>query len=282
MPYRCSYCSEVHCDEHRLPESHDCSGAAKAAAARLERQRTGHPGVEIKGGFTGSSGQGGARAGQTLGSHEGNLSLYLLVAIGATFAAQLFVSAVASGELMSRLFVLDGSWPQKPWTVITSIFAHGSLTHLFVNGIVLFFFGPVLEKRIGSRRFIYLVAAGGIIAGLTQVTFYSTFLGGARGVVGFSGALMGILGALTILGPRLSVLLFFIVPMPLWLLTIGYAFFDTVGMFFLEGGNIAHLAHLAGLAVGLGVGWRLRKEGFAFPGYQGSIQGGVQLGRSRW
>lgn len=282
MPYRCSYCSNVHCNDHRLPEAHDCSGAAQAAAARLERQRTGHPGVEIKGGWTGTSGRGRSRVEKTLGAHEGKLSMYLLVAIGATFAAQLLVSMIASPEMMSRLFVLDASWPQKPWTVITSIFAHGSLTHLFVNGIILFFFGPVLEKRIGSRRFLYLVAAGGIIAGLTQVTFYATFLGGARGVVGFSGALMAILGTLTILGPRLSVLLFFIVPMPLWLLTIGYAFFDTVGMFFLEGGNIAHLAHLAGLAVGLTVGWRLRQQGYAFPGYQGAIQGGIQPGRSRW
>lgn len=285
MPYRCSYCSEVHCDEHRLPEAHDCAGAAKAAAARLERQRTGHPGVEIKGGFTGSSGQGRARADQTLGSHEGNLSLYLLVAIGATFAAQLFVSAVASGELMSRLFVLDPSFHRKPWTIVTSVFAHGGLWHLFVNGIVLFFFGPILEKRIGSRRFLYLVAAGGIIAGLTQVVVHAAVLGVWANVVGFSGALMAILGTLTVLNPRVSVLLFFVLPMPLWLMTGGatvlsilFIILNALGIPIFP--DIAHMAHLAGLIVGLLVGWRLHEKGYAFPARQ--VQGGFRPGQAKW
>lgn len=280
MPYRCSYCDNVYCEQHRLPESHDCHGAHKAAQAARQRRRTGHPGVEVQGGsFTTSTqqrsgGQASVPFGGSMGALEGNVTKYLLVAIAAVFALELFVQSTAP-DLFETLFVLDASWPSKPWTLLSSVFAHGSFTHILFNGIILFFFGPLLEKRIGSRRFLYLVLAGGILAGLAQVSFYSTFLNEQSGVLGISGALMAIMGALTVLGPRLKVLIFFIVPAPLWLLTIGYAVLDTFG-FLAQTGNIAHLAHLTGLVLGLAAGWRLRQAGYAFPGRTGQVQAGMQ------
>lgn len=279
MPYRCSYCDNVYCEQHRLPESHDCHGAHKAAQAARERRRTGHPGVEVEGGgFTTTQQRSGGQAsvpfGDSMGALEGNVTKYLLVAIAAVFALELFVQSTAP-DLFETLFVLDASWPSKPWTLLSSVFAHGSFTHILFNGIILFFFGPLLEKRIGSRRFLYLVLAGGILAGLAQVSFYSTFLNEQSGVLGISGALMAIMGALTVLGPRLKVLIFFIVPAPLWLLTIGYAVLDTFG-FLAQTGNIAHLAHLTGLVLGLAAGWRLRQAGYAFPGRTGQVQAGMQ------
>lgn len=280
MPYRCSYCDNVYCEQHRLPESHDCHGAHKAAQAARERRRTGHPGVEVQGGgFTNttqqrSRGRGSVPFGESMGALEGNVTKYLLVGIAAVFVLELVVQSTAP-DLFEMLFVLDASWPTKPWTLLSSVFAHGSFTHILFNGIILFFFGPLLEKRIGSRRFLYLVLAGGILAGLAQVSFYSTFLGEQSGVLGISGALMAIMGALTVLGPRLKVLIFFIVPAPLWLLTIGYAVLDTLG-FLSQTGNIAHLAHLTGLVLGLAAGWRLRQAGYAFPGRTGQVQAGMQ------
>lgn len=277
MPYRCSYCDDVHCEQHRLPEAHQCPGRDQAAAAARERRRTGHPGVEIQGGGwtdTSQRRRGGAPAGQGLGRFEGNITTYLLIAISAVFVLELVVQATAP-SLFRRLFVLDSTWPTKPWTLLTSVFAHGGFSHILFNGIVLFFFGPLLEKRIGSRRFLYLVLAGGVLAGLAQITFYSTFLGQESGVLGISGALMAVMGALTVLGPRIKVLIFFIIPAPLWALTIGYAALDTLG-FFAQSGGIAHLAHLTGLALGLFVGYRLREQGYAFPGRTGQMQGGMQ------
>lgn len=287
MPYRCSYCGSLHCQEHRLPESHACSGADQAAKARMERQRTGHPGVEIKGGWTASDRGRSTPGGGSLGRHEGRISMYLLGAIVGTYVLQILSLVTGGGDLVTTLFVLDPGWFMKPWTVVTSVLAHNGLAHLFLNGIVLFFFGPVLEKRIGSRRFIYLVAAGGVLAGLAQVTIHAALLGVWSNVVGFSGALMAILGTLTILNPRVSVLLFFVVPMPLWLLTgAGGAFtvlaavLNAVGIPLLPG--IAHIAHLTGLIIGLVVGWKLREQGYAISAAQGRVQGGYQPGRSRW
>lgn len=283
MPYRCSYCDNVYCEQHRLPESHDCHGAHKAAQAARERRRTGHPGVEVQGGgFTTttqqrSRGRGSVPFGESMGALEGNVTKYLLIAIVAVFAFEFVAIGLGGRELFNLLFVLDADWVTKPWVLLTSVFAHSpaSFAHILFNGIILFFFGPLLEKRIGSRRFLYLVLAGGMLAGLAQISFYSTFLGQESGVLGISGALMAIMGALTVLGPRLKVLIFFIVPAPLWLLTIGYAVLDTLG-FLSQTGNIAHLAHLTGLVLGLAAGWRLRQAGYAFPGESGRVQAGMQ------
>lgn len=282
MPYRCSYCDSVHCEQHRLPESHMCPGKDQAAARARERRRSGHPGVEVQGG--GFSEPSGGRGGRGFGGAsgyfdrlEGQLTKYLLIGIVAVFFAEVLVENMLGTGAFRRLFVLDANWWTKPWTLVTSVFAHGSIGHLLFNGIVLFFFGPILEKRIGTRRFLALVLAGGILAGLTQVTFYSTFLGDARGVLGISGALMAVMGALTVLGPHIRVLIFFIIPAPLWAMMLGYAALDLAG-FIGGGGGIAHLAHLTGLVLGLAAGWRWRQQGLAFPKRRTRLQGGMQQG----
>lgn len=285
MPFRCSYCDNVHCETHRLPESHTCHGAQKAAQAARERRRTGHPGVEVQGGgWTGTARQQGgpSRSGfasGSLGPHEGNITKYLLVAIGVVWLVENVVLLTAGRELFDLLFVLDPNWLTKPWTLVTSVLSHAPLSigHILFNGIVLFFFGPLLEKRIGSRRFLYLVLGGGALAGLAQVMFYATFLGSANGVLGISGGLMAVMGVLTLLGPRLRVLVFFFIPAPLWILTVGYAALSVFGVL-APGGSVAHMAHLSGLVLGLVVGKVFRDRGYAFPGHVGNVRGGMQTG----
>lgn len=272
-----------------MPEAHNCAGAHEAEARARERRRTGHPGVEVQGG--GWTGTQSKRPGQGAASSfwdrlRGNVTKYLLLGIVGVFLAEILVEprlltgfppGAQPDPLFNLLFVLDASSWTKPWTVVTSVFAHGSVGHLLFNGIILFFFGPLLEKQIGPRRFLYLVLAGGIIAGLTQVTFYSTFLGQESGVLGISGALMAVMGALTVLGPHIRVLIFFIIPAPLWAMMLGYAALDLLG-FIGGGGGIAHLAHLTGLVLGLIVGWQLRQQGYAFPKRQRRVEGGLQQG----
>jgi membrane associated rhomboid family serine protease len=284
MPYRCSYCDSVHCEQHRLPEAHSCPGKREAEARARERRRSGHPGVEMQGGgWTDTSptgGRGGFGGASGLWDRlQGNVTKYLLFAIVAVFVLEFVAFAIGGEPLFRTLFVLDATWWTKPWTLVTSVFAHSpnGLSHILFNGIILFFFGPLLEKRIGSKRFLGLVLAGGVLAGLTQVTFYSTFLGQESGVLGISGALMAVLGVLTVLGPHIRVLIFFIIPAPLWAMMLGYAALDLLG--FIGGaGGIAHLAHLTGLALGLVYGWRLRQEGYAFPKRRTQLQGGMQRG----
>lgn len=54
----------------------------------------------------------------------------------------------------------------KIWQVITYMFMHGNLPHIFFNMFALFMFGPVLEQIFGSKRFLqfYLITGLGALA----------------------------------------------------------------------------------------------------------------------
>jgi len=66
---------------------------------------------------------------------------------------------------------------------------------------------------------------------------------------------------LTILAPNLPVLLFFFIPMKLWIVTLGYGVISAVLAFTGTGGSIGHMAHFAGIIVGLIYGYKLKREG---------------------
>jgi membrane associated rhomboid family serine protease len=68
------------------------------------------------------------------------------------------------------------------------------------------------------------------------------------------------MGALTALAPRTPVLLFFIIPMPLWVATAGFGVLSALLALTGYGGSIAHTAHLTGIIVGLAYGYRIRRE----------------------
>jgi membrane associated rhomboid family serine protease len=76
----------------------------------------------------------------------------------------------------------------RPWTIVTYMFLHGGLGHIFFNLLALFFFGPRVEDRLGSRRFITLYMLGGISGALFSLIF-------ARyaAVIGASGAIFGVM-----------------------------------------------------------------------------------------
>ena len=152
----------------------------------------------------------------------------------------------------TELFVLDSSKVFiRPWTLVSSIFLHGSLAHLMLNGFALALFGSILENIIGSKRFLVLFFIGGIFANIPSIIFYNSSLGA-------SGAIFGVLGCLTILRPKMIVWLNFM-PVPMWLAAIIWALQDVLGVFLPD--NIANLAHLGGLFFGLIYGFYIRPRG---------------------
>ena len=50
----------------------------------------------------------------------------------------------------------------RPWTLVTYAFLHANLAHIFFNLLMLFFFGPRLEERLGSRTFIWFYVLCGV------------------------------------------------------------------------------------------------------------------------
>jgi uncharacterized protein len=149
----------------------------------------------------------------------------------------------------------------RPWILITSMFLHGTPTHLLFNMIGLFFFGQLLESRIGTKRFLYIYFGAGLIAAIAASLYYPIIygvMGQQVRLLGASGGLMGVLGMLVILMPDIKVLIYFVFPLPLWMACLIWVALDTLGIFFPSG--TANIAHLAGLAVGLIYGYLLKEK----------------------
>ncbi|HLF16189.1 MAG TPA: rhomboid family intramembrane serine protease [Candidatus Thermoplasmatota archaeon] len=191
----------------------------------------------------------------------------LLAAIVAVYVAEL-VALSRSEALFTRIFVIDTDWPHRPWSLLTSTLSHGSIGHLFLNGLFLYFFGPVVERIIGrgprgTLRFVGLFLATGALSGIAQVHLEAAF-GGTGGALGASGALMALFGVVWVLLPREKVLFWGIAPMPMWGVGLLYVLLDILGAANTEDrvGNFAHLAGLGfGAAYGAWARYDLRRRG---------------------
>lgn len=271
MPYACKFCKGRYCAAHRLPENHGCTGlGAYRERVRSEgRPFASEPGTPLQPKVSGT-----ARASAALDAMWSRLDgkmTYVIMGICVGVYLLEYVVLAGWGWLFDDLFIIQFSdFLLQPWTIVTSVFSHAPdrLNHILFNMLALLFFGGTVEKLIGTRRFTYLFLSAGAIAGVAQVVFMHVLARATDGAwgdldsaaLGASGALQGIMGTLVVLAPTLTVLVFFIVPAPLWALTILYVLLDVVGVITPNSG-VANLAHLAGLAVGLAYGWHLRKKG---------------------
>jgi len=132
----------------------------------------------------------------------------------------------------------------RPWTVFTYMFVHGDFFHLFFNMLALFFFGPPLEERWGSREFLKFYLICGL--GAAALSFLFAF---HAGVIGASGAVYGVMLAFAMVWPDVPVYLFGVLPIKAkWLVAIlvGVSFLNALPGRGADG--IAHFAHLGGAA----------------------------------
>ncbi len=159
---------------------------------------------------------------------------------------------------------LNGVRKLEVWRFIGFQFLHGSLMHLLFNMMALYFFGPIVERYLGGKRYLafYLLCGifgalmygilnlGGVVVSLLangQVSvpvllFDST----ATPLVGASAGVFGVLMAGAYLVPNAMVLLFFVLPMRL--ATLAYAFVALAAVSVLVGSHNAggEAGHLGG------------------------------------
>jgi membrane associated rhomboid family serine protease len=163
-----------------------------------------------------------------------------------------------SGRLAVEWFSVNPESAGKSlqvWRLVTYQFLHDyeGFGHIFFNMLTLFFFGPLLERFWGSRKFLlfYLIcgSAGGILYPLL------VFAGWLQPypLIGASGAILGIIAASALLFPTMRVYIFWgLFPIPLILLAVVFAVFSVLTLLrpydFANAGGEA--AHLAGMAVG--------------------------------
>ncbi|RAW45393.1 rhomboid family intramembrane serine protease [Halorubrum sp. 48-1-W] len=115
-----------------------------------------------------------------------------------TLAVALLVGAVQTvlGVVgLVGLFALSTPLSAAPWTVVTSVYAHGSIGHLLANALALLLVGPLVERRTTRFRFHAFVVGTGALAGIAQVTLGGLF-GPPTAVLGLSGAVFALGGYL--------------------------------------------------------------------------------------
>ncbi|MBN2402982.1 MAG: rhomboid family intramembrane serine protease [Spirochaetes bacterium] len=144
----------------------------------------------------------------------------------------------------------------KIWQPVTYMFLHGNLLHLFFNLFALWMFGGELEQRWGKKVFLKYYIFCGIGAGLF-IAFMNFIVfaqyGYAPITIGASGAIYGILLAYGMIWPNREVLLYFLFPVKIKYLVIGFGiieFLGTISSAAGAGGTISHIGHLGGLFSG--------------------------------
>ncbi|MDX2414483.1 MAG: rhomboid family intramembrane serine protease [Bacteroidales bacterium] len=178
----------------------------------------------------------------------------------------------------------------QPYQIVTHMFMHGGLAHLFFNMFALYMFGRVLESTWGPKRFFIYYIVTGLGAAFTHeaviaIEYYQliadippelletvkskgaeilsqgqNFTNPAAGklnlllyapTVGASGAVFGILLAFGMLFPNTQLLLLFPpIPIKAKWMVIGYGAIELYLAVTQPGSSIAHAAHLGGMLFG--------------------------------
>lgn len=186
----------------------------------------------------------------------------ILIALNVFFFLAIIALQYASGDSIFQNIALQPSFilkGERLWTIITSMFMHGSITHLLVNMLSLMFLGSFLERLIGSKKFLAIYLISGIIASLMFVFLTFAFNQDLTiPAVGASGAIFGIGGMLAVLTPRVPVYILFIpIAIPMWLgITLMLALMWLISA--VAGLPIGNFAHLGGFIAGLAYGFYLR------------------------
>ena len=174
----------------------------------------------------------------------------------------IFIAVLFAGDLewakvnrfVYYLGLIPNDFIERPWTIFTAMFVHQEFLHLFGNMITLFFFGSYLSRLVGNTWFTLVYLIGGLAGNLLYLVLgpdYSI-------AIGASGAVYAVAGALVVLVPNLRIYLYFLLPMPLWMVVL--IFF--VAFSFLP--QIAWQAHIGGLVIGLLAGFYFRRKKLFF------------------
>ena len=161
----------------------------------------------------------------------------------------MLVLTYLNNPLMSKWFALNPiTFLWKPWQLVTYMFMHGGLGHLFFNMYTLFIVGSVLENVWGTRKFLTFYFVTGIGAALVNIGVQ--YLTGSFALtVGASGAIYGILMGYAMLYPdsRLTLLFPPVSMKAKWFVLIFAGIELLLGISNNPADNVAHFAHLGGL-----------------------------------
>jgi membrane associated rhomboid family serine protease len=216
----CQRCARTICGDCQIPAAvgvhcPECDQEAKRNRPRVKTRRTGE---------------------------KTPVTFGLLALMGVVYLGQLF-----TGGLLTDLLLY---WPpltiSEPWRMVTSLFVHSetSFFHILFNGYSLWVLGTLLERLLGRVRFLMLFLISGLGGSLAVL-----WLAPGSAVVGASGAIFGLFGALLVVQRSFGVTN----PQLVIVLVI-----NLVMGFVVPG--ISWQAHIGGLLTGLAIAWGLVKS----------------------
>jgi membrane associated rhomboid family serine protease len=175
-------------------------------------------------------------------------------------------------EQLSEFLQVYGVVPAAfvPSTLLTSMFLHGSWSHVVGNMWYLWIFGDNVEDRLGHGRFVVFYLLCGIVAALGQMVIDPQ---SSLPTIGASGAIAGVMGAYFVLYPHSRVLT--LIPLIIFWEIIELPAIMLLGFWFLMqlfsagaiavtastgGGGVAFMAHVAGFLTGVVGVFAFRKK----------------------
>ena len=161
-------------------------------------------------------------------------------------------------SVIQKWFELDATkvLGGQVWRLVTCGFCHsrGSMWHILMNMLFLVWFGARLESKYGSREFAYFYFASLIVASLAYIGF-SLYTHTLVPAIGASGAVWGVVALYALLYPHETIRIYFLFPVPIWLMAMIYFLFDLHPLLLALSGDqiysgVGHAAHVGGAVFG--------------------------------
>ncbi len=186
----------------------------------------------------------------------------LIATVASWFVLQILGESILKLGVTQYLALYPGQvfLEGKIWQLVSYMFLHSmNITHILFNMLMLWFFGASLELKWGHKYFLRYYLISGVGAALIYsliMLIYSVVSGSQMGllvpVIGASGAVYALLLAYGVMFANETMYFFFIFPMKAkyFVLLMGLIQFVSFLTTRFEGGEVAYLAHLGGLASG--------------------------------
>lgn len=166
---------------------------------------------------------------------------WVLRIIGVTVL--MFFFTQGSPVFANALVFVPSEVLQRPWSIVTYMFLHGGLGHLFFNMLAMFMFGPPLERRLGGKRFLGLYFVGGIAGAIASYLPQQAIIGASAGTFAVS------LGFARY-WPNALILIWGLIPVKAWVMVVAVAVIELLGAGGYGSRGVAHFAHLGGFVGG--------------------------------
>jgi membrane associated rhomboid family serine protease len=139
----------------------------------------------------------------------------------------------------------------RPWTVLTYMFLHSSVLHLFFNMLMLYWFGKIMGDLINNTRVLPIYLMAGLFGGLLFVSAYNIFPvfdGYKPPILGASASVMGIVIATATLNPKGVFYVFLLGEIQLRYIALALFLLDIISI--PDGNAGGRIAHIGGAIMG--------------------------------